>query len=245
MPQINSKNITSSTHLFKVLIGTAQSLLFSFAMVGGSGAAIAQTDFPSDDATFCADAQALIAQTEARATNVLHENYDAFVESKAKPFPLETQQFYSSPAAEDAQLNTVVSCKMRTAGSIADAYSDAGEPVTVGEDQSCHFLTTHMLEKVRDSIPHSDAGLTDQSIVVEEEELTFMGPMWLDPWPFQSAYRDESGGIHLKSRALYVPWSVFIPAPAAFKGVYYCHLPTPAYLKALLLGEVDAPLENQ
>jgi hypothetical protein len=232
-------------HPFNVLIRTARSVLVSLAVVGGSGAAIAQTNFPDDDATFCADAQSLIAQTDARATNVLHDNYEAFVESKAKPFPLETQQFYSSPAVEDAQLNTVVSCKMRTAGSIADAYSDAGEPVTVGEDQSCHFLTTHILQKVRDNISQDEIDLTNRSIVVDEEELTFMGPMWLDPWPFQSAYRDESGVIHLKSRALYVPWSIFIPAPAAFKGVYYCHLATPAYLKALLLGEVDAPLESK
>jgi hypothetical protein len=232
-------------HSFKVLIRTAHSVLLSFAVLGGSGAAIAQTDFPSDDATFCAGAQSLIAQTDARASNVLHDSYEAFVESKAKPFPLETQQFYSSPATTDVELDTVVSCKMRTAGSIADAYSSAGESIDIGEDQSCHFLAAYMLEKVRESISPGDAGLTDHSIVVEQEELTFMGPMWLDPWPFQSAYRDDSDVIHLKSRALYVPWSIFIPAPAAFKGVYYCHLPTPAYLKALLLGQVDAPLENQ
>jgi hypothetical protein len=232
-------------YLLKNLSASAYSLLLYSAVFVGSNAAMSQAEFPDDRATFCASAQSLIARTDARAKNILHDSYEAFVESKAKPFPLETQQFYSSPATTDVELDTVVSCKMRTAGSIADAYSSAGESIDIGEDQSCHFLAAYMLEKVRESISPGDAGLTDHSIVVEQEELTFMGPMWLDPWPFQSAYRDDSDVIHLKSRALYVPWSIFIPAPAAFKGVYYCHLPTPAYLKALLLGQVDAPLENQ
>jgi hypothetical protein len=232
-------------HLLKNLSASAYSLLLYSAVFVGSNAAMAQADFPDDRATFCASAQSLIARTDARAKNILHDSYEVFVESKARPFPLETQQFYSSPAPGDTNLDTVVSCKMRTAGSIADAYSTAGESVIVGEDQSCDFLTAHMLEKMRESFPPDDDGLTDRPFVVEKEELTFMGPMWLDPWPFQSAYRDDSGVIHLKSRALYVPWSIFIPAPAAFKGVYYCHLPTPAYLKALLLDEVDAPLKSE
>lgn len=207
-----------------------------------SGPVNAQSKFSGDDSDFCADAQALIAQTDVTAKNTVHDEYDTFVESKSVAFPLETQQFYSNPLGGDANISKVVSCKMRTAGSIEDAYSDAQESAAVGEDTSCEFLIATMLSDIGSEIPPAQMLLKLKNVVVDEEELTFMGPMWLDPWPFEPAYQDESGTVHLKSRALYVPWSIFIPAPAAFKGVYYCHLPAPAYLKALLMGEAKPPI---
>ncbi|MEH6568278.1 MAG: hypothetical protein V7709_04325 [Halioglobus sp.] len=206
-----------------------------------SGPVNAQGKFSGDDSVFCADAQALIAQTDLTAKNTVHDEYDAFVESKSVAFPLETQQFYSNPLGSDAKISKVVSCKMRTAGSIEDAYSDAQESAVVGEDTSCEFLIATMLSDISSEIPPAKRALNLTSVEVDEEELTFMGPMWLDPWPFEPVYQDESGTVHLKSRALYVPWSIFIPAPAAFKGVYYCHLPAPAYLRALLKGEAAPP----
>jgi hypothetical protein len=206
------------------------------------GAARAQSSFSGDDSDFCAEAQALIAQTDVTAKNTVHDEYDAFVESKSVAFPLETQQFYSNPLGSDANISKVVSCKMRTAGSIEDAYSDARESAAVGEDTSCEFIISAMLNDISSEVPPAQILVKLTNVEIDEEQLTFMGPMWLDPWPFEPAYQDESGTVHLKSRALYVPWSIFIPAPAAFKGVYYCHLPAPAYLKALLMAEAKPPI---
>lgn len=243
MPKTGHLFVTPGSS-FNTVFATAW--LFVAASLGTmtGGVATAQTELTAERADFCAAAQAVIAQVDIRARNTLHTNYEAFVESKAVAFPLETQQFYSSPALADDKLNTVVSCKMKTAGRIRHAYLAAGKTVVVGEDRSCNFLAKRMLDQVANAIDPSQIRLTAKSVVVEKEELTFMGPMWLRSWPFQSVYRDESQVLHLMSRALYVPWSHFIPAPAAFKGVYYCHLPSPQYIEALLLGRLDAPKEQ-
>lgn len=239
--QVTSVNPKGSFNT--VFITACQFVAASLGTATG-GVALAQTELTAERADFCAAAQTAIAQVNIRARNTLHTSYEAFVESKAVAFPLETQQFYSSPARGDAKLNTVVSCKMKTAGRIRDAYLAAEQTVIVGQDRSCDFLTERMLDQVTSAIDPAQIRVTANSLVVEKEELTFMGPMWLRSWPFQSVYRDESEVLHLKSRALYVPWSSFIPAPAAFKGVYYCHLPSPQYLEALLLGRLQAPPEQ-
>ena len=224
-------------------------LIFWALLLYGTGSVGADSNSPGDGRDLCARAQGLIAETDVIAENTLHHSYDAFVESKAVAYPLQTQQLYSNPLLlnsklSDSKLYAVVSCKMRTATSIAQAYSTAGESAVVGEDQSCHHLVKTILMEVRSAMDAKEKTAVFKNIVVEDEELTFMGPMWLSPWPFQSAYRHQSGTLHLKSRALYVPGSWYIPAPVAFKGVYYCHLPAPDYLQALLLGQVDAPLEQ-
>ena len=219
-------------------------LIAAWALFLGAGAASSQADFRADDANFCAHAQVLIADTDVVPGNIVHDSYEAFVESKVMAHPLQTQQFYSNPLTENADIFKVVSCKMRTADSIADAYAAAGQNVQASDDRSCEFLTTHILDKVADTLEPGELRLARDNILVDEEEITFIGPMWLDPWPFQPAYTDAAGSLHLKSRALYVPWSMFIPAPAAFKGVYYCHLPSPAYIEALLLGQVSAQSEH-
>ncbi|MEH6580331.1 MAG: hypothetical protein V7754_00240 [Halioglobus sp.] len=228
---------------FRCGLAAVSVLTASFILAASAGAEIAQLVFPGEQANLCADAQVLIAQTDVVPRNNLHQSYEDFVESKAATFPLETQQFYSNPEPGDANRYRVVSCKMRTAGSIAAAYTAAGQTVVTGEDRSCDFLAQRMLNQIGENIDSAKALIKAATVVVDEEELTFMGPMWLDPWPFQSAYLDDTGVLHLKSRALYVPWSIFIPAPAAFKGVYYCHLPAPEYVEALLLGRTEAPLE--
>ena len=214
------------------------------AVFGASGGVLAQSGLTEGEASFCASAQALIAPVDVAAESTIHETYEAFVDSKVIAYPLQVQQFNSNPQAGSADLYKVVSCKMRTAGSIVDAYAEQGQSLTSGEETSCEFVISSMLSEIAEEISTAKLSIDPASVEIDEEDLTFMGPSWLDPWPFEPADMDESGKLHLKSRALYVPWSIFIPAPAAFKGVYYCHLPAPAYLKALLAGEVKAPLRE-
>ena len=215
-----------------------------FFLAGLSPGVLSQTALTGDDATYCASAQSLIAGVDVVTRNSIHDTYESFVDSKVLAYPLEVQQFSSNLLEGSEGSFKVVSCKMRTAGSIIDAYAEQGEAVTSAEETSCEFLISTMLSELNDSTLPQSITMDPASVEIDEEELTFMGPSWLDPWPFEPADIDESGTLHLKSRALYVPWSIFIPAPAAFKGVYYCHLPAPAYLKALLEGKVKAPVRE-
>ena len=215
---------------------------FSLAML--SPVVASQATLTGDDSAYCANAQSLIAGVGVVAKNSIHNTYESFVDSKVLAYPLKVQQFNSNLLAGSEDAFKVVSCKMRTAGSIVDAYADHGEIVTSKEETSCEFLISTMLDELGDRSASQGMTVDLADVVIDEEELTFMGPSWLDPWPFEPADIDQSGTLHLKSRALYVPWSIFIPAPAAFKGVYYCHLPAPGYLKALLEGKVSAPMRK-
>jgi hypothetical protein len=219
-------------------------MIAGFVLAGLSPGVLSQAVLTSDDATYCASAQSLIAGVDVVAKNSIHDTYESFVDSKVLAYPLGVQQFNSNLLEGSEDSFKVISCKMRTAGSIVDAYAEQGETLTSGEETSCEFLISTMLSELSDNTASESITVDLASVEIDDEELTFMGPSWLDPWPFEPADIDESGTLHLKSRALYVPWSIFIPAPAAFKGVYYCHLPAPAYLKALLQGKVEAPVRE-
>jgi hypothetical protein len=170
---------------------------------------------------------------------VEHTDYDSFVQSKATASPLVVQQYFSRPLPGDPAMATVVSCKMKTAERIRQAHPASGDAApAAGADQSCDAIHRDMLAAALASIDPAQLAVPQDKIVVDEEALTFMGPMWLKPWPFEPLSRDESGRLHIHSKALYVPFAWWIPMPDRFKGTYYCHLIAPAFLEAVLRGEV-------
>ncbi len=228
----------------------AMTIVVSLFFVGLlTGRALAAGQLTADEAEYCIQAQRLITGVDITAENKIYADHEAFVESKVRRYPLQVQQFQSNPVDDSlngsAGLNKVLSCKMATSGSIVAAYGDQGETIAEGEDTSCDLLIRTMLSEVAAEVPAADRALDPAAVLVDEEDLNFMGSTWVNPWPFEPAEVDADGKLHLMSRALYVPWSIFIPAPAAFKGVYYCHLPAPDYVKALLQGAVEAPLRSQ
>ena len=83
-----------------------------------------------------------------------------------------------------------------------------------------------------------DSYLTGQVfgyVVFEEDESAYMGPDWLDPWPYPVATVEDDGKLHIRAKAMHIPYAWYIPMPDRFKGVHYCHLVPPAYLQQLLL----------
>lgn len=195
-----------------------------------------------EDSVFCAWAQQLIAGTSLIADVETQTDYDSFVASKARSEPLTVQQFWSNPvdSADGMAMARVVSCKMKTAERINYSYSaesPGGIPAAAG-NQSCDVVQRAVLAEVLNGIPHAELVVPADTLRVEPEEQTFIGPMWLKPWPFQPLSRDEDGLILLHSRALYVPFSWWVPAPDRFKGTYYCHLVAPDFLEAVLRGDL-------
>ena len=189
------------------------------------------------DGEFCAWAQQVIAQTEEMPVVEVHTSRETFIESKAFDQPFTVQQYWSSPVGGDG-MPTVVSCKMRTAERINAAHVEGAAPVA-GGDLSCDLLHEKMLDAAYAETPADARAMPRERWVVEEEELTFMGPRWLDPWPFQPLSRGEDGSLQLHTRALYVPMAWWIPMPERFLGNYYCHLIAPEYLRALVRGELQ------
>ncbi len=189
---------------------------------------------------FCGKAQQWIAQTGLQAQVVVFQDHEAFVESKASIDPLAVAQFSSNPE-ESTGIPRVVSCKMKTAEQINAVYGTRG--AVAGSSQSCETVLAQMLESRFSQDAGTSIALPRDRFVIDEEDSTFIGPMWLDPWPFQPVSLDENGAVHLLSRSLYVPDAWYIPMPDSFKGVYYCHLISPEYLDALVSGA--APLPGQ
>lgn len=192
------------------------------------------------DSVFCAWAQQVVAGTELQANVVTHTDHEQFVLSKAATSPLTVQQYWSNPLPGDEGMARVVSCKMKTAERINAAYlAETGENVEVARgDGSCDKVGREMLAALLNRIPRSELKLHADRLQVDPETTTFIGPLWLNPWPFQPLETDRAGRIHLKSRALYVPFAWWIPMPDRFQGTYYCHLVAPDYLEAVLRGEV-------
>ncbi len=176
----------------------------------------------------CAQAQQIIADTWLLAAVVVHSDYEAFVESKPGTDPFVIHQFLSNPTGEMGVQKTL-SCKMKTAERINNDFAVAGGPEPAQGDLSCAAIHQQWLARLTEPL---------EQIVVDEEELTFIGPMWTKPWPYDPVYRGDDGKLHVRSRALYVPFSWWVPMPDRFKGVYYCHLATPAYLEALSHGQL-------
>ena len=212
------------------LAGGLLSLLFS-----------GQVTATEADGSFCITAQRLIAGTAMTAQLEAHQDYDSFVKSKAFDKPLTVQWFESNALAGDEQLNKTLSCKMRTAERINNSYQAAGQDPVAVADSSCAAVHEAMLGRVLGDIAGQPLALQAENVIVDEEDMTFMGPMWLSPWPFEPAYTDAEGNLHLASRSLYVPFAWWIPMPDRFQGNYYCHLISPAYLRALMLGNTPLP----
>jgi len=209
--------------------------LFGTAYVPGFAWA---QDLATED--YCQRAQQIVAMTSVVADVEIPANHEVFVKSKATLNPLTIQQYLSNPVSDENDLAKVLSCKMKTAERI-----NAAQPVSTGQpdlaqgDASCQAVHQYWLEQLYAKIPVQHRALAPEQLVIDDEELTFMGPMWLRPWPFEPLYRTDDGVTHIRSKALYVPFAWWIPMPDRFKGTYYCHLISPLYLEAIVRGEVQ------
>ena len=212
--------------------------IFCLLMLVDTGSARADD---GEDSVFCAWAQQVVAGTKLAANVVSHTSYENFVNSKASDSPLTVQQYWSNPLDGPGSLNRVVSCKMKTAERINEAYPPAeqGGPAVASGNQSCQKVVSEVLVGVLGGIPREQLLVSPDTLRVDEEETTYIGPMWLKPWPFEPLHRGEDGLLHLRSRALYVPFAWWIPMPDRFKGSYYCHLIAPDFLDAVLRGIVE------
>lgn len=179
---------------------------------------------------FCVEAQKLIASTSMVAVNTLHTDYNAFVKSKPHENPLATEQYYYYGEDGVAQ---IVSCKMKSAGRIVMAHGETA----AGEEKDCRAINQKSFNQVYSMLEAHREKLrfTRSQVVFEEDESAYMGPDWLDPWPYPVATVEDDGKLHIRAKAMHIPYAWYIPMPDRFKGVHYCHLVPPAYLQQLLL----------
>ncbi|MCS6947041.1 MAG: hypothetical protein NZM12_05450 [Steroidobacteraceae bacterium] len=181
---------------------------------------------------FCSEAQRVSAATPLRAANVIHGDFDAFVKSKPRIRPLETQQYHWFEAEGSARLK-MISCKMKTADHLRTEYGES----QAGAEGTCAALNQRTIDLVLAQVrrPRFNRVLTDP------DELTTSGPVWLAP--YEIAYRGADGALHVKSKGMRNDWldPRYLDAPPQFRGTRYCHLIAPEYLRRILLGETPVP----
>lgn len=189
---------------------------------------------------FCSDAQQLIASTALRASSVVHDDYQAFVLSKPKVRPLETEQFHWYEDAARVKLK-MISCKMKTTDHLRAEYGGSA----AGTEGLCAAVNQHSLAAALTSLRRARHGKLrydgGRRIVFDPEELTNLGPEWLKS--HEIAWEDAQGVLHVQSRAMRNDWldPRYLKAPPQFRGTRYCHLIAPDYLQRLLTGATPAP----
>ncbi len=194
------------------------------------------------DPQFCAEAQRQIGGVTIPVRNVVHTGYGSFVKSKAGITPLETQQFVEPPAAPGG-VSARISCKMKTADHIRAVHGRAA--ATAVEDRNaCRELNRQTILTVWARLPAAQRAritVPPNRFLLHADENRIMGSGWIEP--YSHVYAGNNGVVHVRAKALLVEWNDWRWkfAPDRFRGAHYCHLITPEYTRALMLGELKAP----
>lgn len=191
-------------------------------------------------AEFCAEAQRIVSNTAKVGDFVVHPDLDGFVKSKTNIDPL-TLHAYVWSAPDDANRAVAISCKMKSADHLNAAFG----PGTAGPDGLCQDMNRETLRQVRASLP----AVADRQLVLDPQENVFnesqpaaTGPDWLAP--FLLTAQDDAGTLTIRSKGFRVDWldPRFARFDARVRGVHYCHLIAPTYLRDLLAGRAAAGL---
>lgn len=213
--------------------------LLAIALAGCSGGdEFALRETPAVD-DYCREAQRLVTRTTYPVRVQIHEDFDAFVKSKAVIDGPTIQQYVWRN--EDG--NAVgISCKLKSADHLNLSFGEG----TAGPDGACQDMNRAVFEKVRygNLRPAYDKIIFDPvETVTNEEEPGMTGPDWLAP--FQPAWSDDAGALHIRAKGFQVDFTDerFAAAPPRFRGIHYCHFVAPGYLGALLEGRAEPGIE--
>jgi len=210
-------------------------------------AATAGAEVPAAD-SYCLTAQKVIVSTDIDVELVVHDDFDAFVKSKAiMNGPLEKPQIQQfNWYSEDGDL-LGISCKLKNAEHLNLVYGDG----SAGPDNSCQTLNRQVLGTLSAELG-LDAYATYKAIVFDPNETPattegapgMSGPAWLAP--FTMVREQEFNGnkeLVIATKGFEVQFSDprFQKAPERFRGVRYCHFIAPEHLKSLMLGQAEPP----
>jgi hypothetical protein len=224
-------------------------------------------------ARFCSRAQQIVASTPLSSWNIVHNELDTFANSSSAPYmgpnlgsyngtlaafpngdqmPLITQQLISQRELTQTQWEypIVISCKMKDAESI-NYHFGAG---SAGTQLSCREVNQDTVASVFASL----TAVEQRSIRFPESQIAYIadymsaaGPTWLYPLPYlpRVAFIPTTGANagKLVFRGFAIAVSRLDGSGSAGpdkKGVYYCHLPSPEYVRALVTGQMDPIIEN-
>jgi len=185
---------------------------------------------------FCMAGQRVVERTGMRFELVVHEDFNAFVKSKAilnGPNGPQIQQYnwYDETGAV-----TGVSCKLKNESHLNPIYGEG----TAGPAGVCQDLNREVFRLASSWL--TEPAFTQVSFDADEThtddgQLIERGPDWLKP--FRLTYVSDDGALHVAAKGYVQDFGDprFQKAPEKFRGVHYCHFVAPKYLAAVLKGE--------
>jgi hypothetical protein len=74
--------------------------------------------------------------------------------------------------------------------------------------------------------------------MIDADQRTFLNSSWIAPFDF--AYVDGEGSLHLRAKALRIGWDdiLWSWAPDSMRGNFYCHVAAPEYVRRVMMGVV-------
>ena len=192
----------------------------------------------ANPAVFCAEAQHIVSNTDKSGEFVVHPDFYGFLRSKTSIDPL-TLHVYVWTAPDDPDRAVAISCKMKSADHLNAAFG-AG---TAEFDGLCQDMNRETLRQVRAALPAA----TGRQVMLDPNENAFndqnpqaTGPNWLAP--FLLTTEDDAGTLTIHSKGFRVDWldPRFVNIGERMRGVHYCHLIAPTYLRDLLAGRAAA-----
>ncbi len=195
---------------------------------------------------FCAEAQKIVATTDLKADVIIYGDLAGFIGSDATPYrgaedlPLTTpQHIVFSEDAEGEDYVQGVLCKLKSADGLNDAYPGLGAVKT-----DCNAVNQATYAAVVNSLTNDNQEEQVITDVAFDNWLAFTGQQWTNDAPAPFAYISTvDGKLHFVGKELYVNVNNPIPfiGPEK-KGVDYCQVPAPEYVRELIIGAIAAPL---
>jgi hypothetical protein len=239
----------------------------SFAGKSGNGKARGQLYSTAAVNKFCTGAQEIIANTRMQSENIVWGDLGSvggppggaipatgFIGSDALPYdiysgplivgrvdePLTTQQFvgFGSEATGNFYPQTIM-CKMKSEEVLDIYYPDSSVD---DEPSSCSEINEDSYARVLQSLTNKEVEVVTE--VVFDEWVANSGEQWTSQSPSATAYTSTvDGRVHIVGKTLYVPRELppFIPIPASKKGVHYCQVIAPEFLRQVITGDIVAP----
>lgn len=206
---------------------------------------------------FCKGAQGIIANTTLVPDNILYEDLGmagipfpppgtpstGFIGSDAWPYdtmedlPLTTTQHVGYGVDEHGNdYPQTVMCKMKSWDALNFYY-----PGSASSGSSCSTINQDTYVAVLNSLVNAEIPVVTD--LVFDEWVTFTGAQWTSQSPSVTAYTSTvDGKVHIVGKPLYVARLNPIPfiGPEK-KGVHYCQIIAPEYLRDVITGDIEAP----
>lgn len=219
---------------------------------------------------FCSTAQQILTGTPGFSHNLVHSSLDSFTSSSAAPYegpnasayngkgsdgsslPLTTQQLVSHRVLPGTswEYPIVISCKMKTSEAI-NYHFGAGSAST---QQTCREVNQAIVADVYANLTSIEQRMLryqQSDIVFTSDFYSGAGPVWLYPLPYLPRVAivpttgANAGKLVFIGRALTVErTNPSNDAGPDKKGSYYCHFPSPEYIRALITGQTPPLIEN-